>query len=106
MTSETRKPINKPKALSALSVGGVSYPFVMLTVSNWIQNSSLADSWLNTAQAHHWLGIAVAAIMGGIAAYRTKDTSEEPTKWQQRKEAKEDARLDAAIARRNGNGEA
>ena len=104
MTSETRKPINKPKALSALSVGGISYPFVMLQVQNWIQSSNI--SWLETSQAHHFIGVAVAAIMGGIAAYRTKDTSEEPTKWQQRKDAKDDARVDAALARREGNAEA
>ena len=86
------KNINKPKALSALSVGGVSYYTVMNLVSQWLGESSLADSWLNSSAAHHWIGIAVAAVMSGIAAWRT---SSAPTARQERKaDVKTAAKLD------------
>ena len=108
MTSEGNGKIanlNKPKALSAISVGGVSYPFVMLTLSNWLNKipEGSAWAWLDSTAAHHWIGLVVAAVMGGIAAYRTKDTSEEPTKWQQKRDAKQDQRTAASLARLNGD---
>ena len=97
--------INKPKALSALSVGGVSYYSVMNLVGIWLNKLPEGSmlKWLDTAEAHHWIGLVVAAVMGGIAAYRTKDTSEEPTKWQQRRDAKQDQRTAASLARLNDN---
>lgn len=85
MTSEagalTRaKNINKPKALSALAVGGVSYPAVMRTIESVAENNGW--EWLTSSSAHHWLGIVVAAVMSSIAAWRT---SSDATPRQQRR---------------------
>ena len=102
MTAQGRPPINKPKALSALSVGGVSYYSVMNLVNQWLGESSLADSWLNSSSAHHWIGALVAAVMGGVAAWRT---SSDPGKVSEKRQAKFDQKVADAVARNNGAAE-
>ena len=84
MTADYRPPPSKYKALSALSVGGVSYPAVMGFISHYIQD------WHVGHGATHIIATLVAAGMAAIAAWRTHD---EPGKLAQRKEAKLDARL-------------
>ena len=105
MTATYRSPknINKAKAVSALSVGGVSYPAVTSLIDQWISGSGLADSWLNSSAAHHWIGVVVAAVMAGIAAWRT---SSDPGKVSEKRQAKFDAKVADAVARNNGAGEA
>ena len=93
--------INKPKALSALSVGGVSYPSVLHALGQL----STQDYWGWLSGHHRWIAAVVAGVMAAIAAYRTKDTAEEPTKWQQKKEAKLDQKVAASLNRLNGNGD-
>ena len=109
MTSETRpsiKNINKPKAASAAIVGIPGYVGTMNLIGNWLASPNAPEWAVNAFQGHGhiWISVIVAGALAAAAAYRTKDTSEEPTKWKQRREAKEDARLDAALERRNGNG--
>ena len=95
--------INKPKALSAVAVAAPGYPAVVGAMS-WLHQQFPAWDWLTTNNAHHIIGAIVAGAMAAMAAYRTKDTSEEPTKWQQKKDAKLDQKVAASLNRLNGNG--
>ena len=98
MTSETRKQINKPKAASAAVVGVPAAASIRLALETLEKYVNLPDEW------QHIIAALVAGGMAAMAAYRTKDTSEQPTKWQQRKDAKDDARVEAALTRRENNG--
>ena len=103
MTATYRSPknMNKAKAVSALSVGGVSYPAVMRMIESVADNNGW--EWLTNNAVHHWLGVVVAGVMAAIAAWRT---SSEPGKLSEKKQAKFDQRVAEAVERNNGGGEA
>lgn len=98
MSAETKKTINAPKALSALSVGGVSYPAVMRTIESVADNNGW--EWLTNSAAHHWLGVIVAGVLAAVAAWRTQAG---PGKIAEVRQAKLEQKVADVVARQNGH---
>ena len=87
MTSEMdRKKVNKPKAVSGGLVGGISYPAVL----HFLDKLTTAEAdggygWVWLEGQEQWLAAIAAGILAAISAYRTKDTAEDPTKFQKQR---------------------
>lgn len=83
MTSETdRKKVNKPKALSAVTVGAPSALVAWHAIENVLEVFGVKEV------PNEWQGVFTALFAGAmaaIAAYRTKDTAEDPTKFQKQR---------------------